>query len=133
MRTLARETVFKLIFASQFSAVEDGFVNALFKADKLDKNDIEYCKDIFQIVKIHGNEFSRLIDGKSILFPESRLFPADRSILFVALAEIFYRKDIPNAVSLNEAANVASKYSTEKSASFISGILAEIIRDINNV
>ena len=34
--------------------------------------------------------------------------------------------DIPFAVSLNEAANIASKYSSEKSASFISGILSGV-------
>ena len=41
--------------------------------------------------------------------------------------------DIPSAVSVNEAANIASKYSSEKSASFISGILSEVIKEQNNV
>ena len=46
--------------------------------------------------------------------------------MLVALAEILYMDDIPDKVSLNEAANIASKYSSEKSASFISGVLSAI-------
>ena len=81
----------------------------------------------------HREEFAEILDTHSKLFPESRLFPADRSILFIALAEILYFGEVPAAVSVNEAANIASKYSSAKSASFLSGILAEIIREKNSV
>ena len=103
------------------------------KAEKLDENDIDYCESVLKSVKEHGEEFSRIIDSRSKLFPESRLFPADRSVLLIALAEIKYRDDIPQTVSVNEAANIASKYSSAKSASFVSGILAEILRESANV
>ena len=76
---------------------------------------------------------TKIIDTHSRLFPESRLFPADRSILLLAIAEILYFNDIPSAVSANEAANIAAKYSSEKSATFVSGILSEIIRERGNV
>lgn len=134
MRTTARETAFKIIFASQFTqSVEDGFKRALYGKEKLDENDIEYCEKILKTVSENTERFTDLLDKRSRLFPESRLFPADRSILLLALAEILCFDDIPDAVSVNEAANIASKYSSEKSASFISGILAEIIREKNNV
>ena len=130
MRTVARETLFKIVFASQFThCLDAGLKRALYKTDKLNDNDIEYCEGVSKIIEEHGNEFSDILDNHSRLFPESRLFPADRSILFVALAEILYFDGVPHAVSVNEAANIASKYSSEKSASFVSGILAEIIRE----
>ena len=129
MRTTARETLFKIVFASQFSQVEGGFKSALYKADKLGEEDISYCENILSLIEAHGGEITGLIDGRSRLFPESRLFPADRSLLQIAIAEILYCDDVPEAVSVNEAANIASKYSTDKSASFISGVLAEIIRE----
>ena len=81
---------------------------------------------MLSLVAGHEEEFAEIIDNRSLAFPESRLFPADKSILFVALAEIVHMPDIPHAVSVNEAANIASKYSSEKSASFISGILSEV-------
>ena len=134
MRTVARETLFKIVFSTQFNPIEDdGFKKAIYKAEKLDENDIDYCESVLKSVKEHGEEFSRIIDSRSKLFPESRLFPADRSVLLIALAEIKYRDDIPQTVSVNEAANIASKYSSAKSASFVSCILAEILRESANV
>lgn len=134
MRTIARETLFKIVFASQFTdSVDDAFKRALFKVDKLDSNDVEYCGEILRIISEHGEELAEILDKHSILFPQSRLFPADRSVLFIALAEIMYYDDVPAAVAVNEAANIASKYSSEKSASFVSGILADIIRERGNV
>ncbi|MDE7439890.1 MAG: transcription antitermination protein NusB, partial [Clostridia bacterium] len=101
--------------------------------EKLNENDIAYLNGVLSSVKEHKPELTKIIDERSRLFPESRLFPADRSILFIAIAEILYFNDIPSAVSVNEAANIASKYSSEKSATFISGILSEIIREHDNV
>lgn len=134
MRTVARETLFKIIFASQFNKpVEEGFKHALYKADNLDEKDINYCEGILNTVEEHGEDFTRILDERSKLFPESRLFPADRSVLFIALAEMLCLSDVPSAVSINEAANIAAKYSSEKSASFVSGLLAEILREGINV
>ena len=134
MRTLARETLFIIIFASQFTGgVDSGFKSALYKAEKVAGNDAEYCDRVLNIIDAKREEFTVILDKHSRLFPESGLFPADKSILFIALAEILYTDDIPDAVAVNEAANIASKYSSEKSASFVSGILSEIIREKKNV
>ena len=129
MRTIAREAVFKVVFAACFTGGQDDVLkSALYKNEKLTKDDISYADRVLSIVAEHGTEFAEKIDKLSASFPESRLFPADRSALFVALAEINYMDDIPNVVSVNEAANIASKYSSPKSASFVSGILAEVIK-----
>ncbi|MDE7265345.1 MAG: hypothetical protein K2N52_03640 [Clostridia bacterium] len=134
MRTAARETLFKIVFAGQFNSdCGESFKSAMYKGEKLTDADISYCESILKIINEHKEEFAKTLDSHSKLFPESRLFPADRSILFVALAEILYFDEVPDAVSVNEAANIASKYSSAKSASFLSGILSEIIREKGNV
>ncbi|HBN12673.1 MAG TPA: hypothetical protein DD415_03565 [Clostridiales bacterium] len=134
MRAAARETLFKIIFASQFTGeVNCGFKNALYKAEKVADKDAEYCDRILSVIAKHADEFTAMLDSRSKLFPEARMFPADRSILLLSMAEILYCEDIPDAVSANEAANIASKYSSEKSASFVSGILADLIKDKKNV
>lgn len=133
MRTTARETVFKILYASQFNDETEELKQSLFKIENLNKNDIEYCNGVLNAVADNRQQLLALIDEKSRQFPEVRMFPSDRSILLIALAEILFIEDIPSAVSVNEAANIASKYSSEKSASFISGILSEIIREQGNV
>lgn len=129
MRTKAREAAFQVLFASSFTGeLDNSLKNALCKNEKLDDKDIEYVDGVLNIVGGHKSEFEEIIDKYSISFPSARVYPADKSILFVALAEIKYMDDIPSAVSANEAANIASKYSSEKSASYVSGILSEVIK-----
>lgn len=133
MRTTARETLFKILFSSQFSSSVNGELKrALYKSDKLDENDIKYCNDVLQMIKENYKTVTETIDKYSYSFPQSRIYPADKSILMIAVTEILYFKDIPNKVSVNEAANIASKYSSEKSASFISGILSSVISEQKN-
>ncbi len=130
MRTAAREAAFKIVFASRFTGSFDvELAKTLEKADHLNKDDCEYIKNILAVLSVHEKELLQLIDAHSCDFAESQLFPADKSVLLLALAEIKYLDDIPDVVSINEAANIASKYSSPKSASFISGILSEIIKE----
>ncbi len=130
MRTKARETLFKILFSSQFvNPVDRSFRNGMYKAGELNEDDVKYCDRILSIVEEHGDEISSIIDSKSRAFPEARLFPADRSALFIAIAEILYCDDVPDKVAVSEAANIASRYSSEKSASFVSGVLSSVIED----
>ncbi|MCD7728432.1 MAG: transcription antitermination factor NusB [Clostridia bacterium] len=132
MRTTARETVFKILFSEQFvQSADSDFKAGMYRSGELSQDDIVYCDNIIELIREHGTEITALIDKHSYSFPEVRIFPADRCILMVALAEILYCSDIPDKVSVNEAANIASKYSSEKSASFISGILSSVIGDKN--
>ena len=52
-----------------------------------------------------------------------RVSRIDRIILWIALAEMSYMPDIPISVSMNEAIELAKKFSSEKSSSFVNGVL----------
>ncbi|MCM1545565.1 MAG: transcription antitermination protein NusB [Clostridiales bacterium] len=134
MRTIARESLFKLLYASQFNDGVDGELKtSLYKAGELTADDITYCDRVLTVIQEHGAELLKLLDKHSLSFPEKRIFPADKSILMIGFAEILYLDDIPDKVSLNEAANIASKYSSAKSATFITGILSAVAGGKNNV
>ena len=94
MRTKARETLFKILFSSQFvQPVDKSFRTGLYRAGELNEDDVKYCDRILSLIDEHSAEISEVIDKKSLAFPESRLFPADRSVLFIAVAEILYCAD----------------------------------------
>lgn len=134
MRTVARETIFKLLYASQFGDGIDGELKtALYKSGELSADDIAYADRVLSVIEEHGNELLGLLDKHSLSFPEKRIFPADKSILLIGFAEILYCDDIPDKVTMNEAANIASKYSSAKSATFITGILSAVAGGKNNV
>jgi len=59
-----------------------------------------------------------------------RMATVDRNILRLAAFEIFYVDTIPPAVTINEAIEIAKKYSTSESASFINGILDRLAKGI---
>ncbi|HEX8834111.1 MAG TPA: transcription antitermination factor NusB, partial [Abditibacteriaceae bacterium] len=58
-----------------------------------------------------------------------RMANADRNLLRLALYEILHREDIPQSVSINEAVELAKRYSTADSAKFINGILGSFARE----
>ncbi len=88
-----------------------------------------------------GKKFaSEIIDGTLSMLDEidsvikkaaenwvlERMAAVDRNILRFAVYELLQRKDIPPAVTINEAIEIAKKYSTLESAAFINGILDKI-------
>ena len=130
MRTVARETLFKFIFAAQFAdSPDEDLKKLLFKAAELTADDIAYGERVLSILDEHREDFLKILDQNSVSFPEKRIFPSDRAVLLIGLAEIVYMDDIPVKVTLNECANIASKYSSAKSASFITGILSTVARE----
>lgn len=57
-----------------------------------------------------------------------RMAAVDRNILRIAVYEMLYRPDIPASVSINEAIEIAKKYGTDESGSFVNGILDSVAR-----
>lgn len=59
-----------------------------------------------------------------------RLALTDRLVIRMAVAELLYFEDIPPKVTLNEALELAKAFSTEKSGSFVNGVLDAILREL---
>ena len=56
----------------------------------------------------------------------ARIAKVDRNILRLAIYEMLHREDIPPVVSINEAIDIAKKFSTENSGRFVNGILDKV-------
>lgn len=59
-----------------------------------------------------------------------RMAAVDRNVLRLAIYEMLYRDDIPPVVSINEAVDIAKKFSTQDSGKFVNGILDKIKTDL---
>lgn len=127
MRNEAREAALKVLFAEQFNSDNlDELKRSLLK--NLKKEDAEFAEEILSAVRGHKDELIREIDSHILNFKENRLYAEDKCILLIAVAEIKYFDNIPEIVSVNEAVNLATKYSTERSADFVNGVLAGVIK-----
>jgi transcription antitermination factor NusB len=69
-----------------------------------------------------------LITAASIKWQLSRLSQVDKSILRLAVYQLTFCPDIPPKVSINEAIELAKKFSTEQSAGFVNGVLDAVLR-----
>ncbi len=126
MRKTARENAFKLIFEKLINDESDelGYAALTEVLDENDKNfldalvgGVEKEKDFLKSV------VSRFLRGFNI----DRIYKIDLAILYVACYEILFMPDVPEKVSVNEAVELAKTYSTDKSPSFINGVLAGVI------
>ena len=82
-------------------------------------------KEVYTGVCSHYDELAEDISKNSQGFAFERLFNVDKALLILAIYEIKYMASIPFKVSVDEALNLAEKYSTEKSCKYINGILSK--------
>ena len=87
-------------------------------AEELVKGTLEKLKDIDALIE-------KLAENWIL----GRMAAVDRNILRFAAFEILYRKDIPSAVTINEALEIAKKYSSSESAPFLTGVLDRLAKE----
>ena len=133
-RSQAREIAYKMLFSNQF--LNNGFDETLF-ADVLDgekcsQQDVEFIRSIIVGVHNHQQELEEIISQNLSSYKYNRLFSADKVALLLCTYELKYCKDVPYKVAINEALNLVKKYSTEKSAPFVNGVLSKIYKGLND-
>jgi N utilization substance protein B len=74
----------------------------------------------------HRDEADALIKKHAQNWDLHRMAAVDRNILRLAIYEMLYRDDIPPVVSINEAVDIAKKFSTQDSGKFVNGILDKV-------
>ena len=89
----------------------------------------DYAIQIAQTYHQNHEEIDGIISKNSTGWDIDRLVKMDKDILRIALCEMLYIKETPMKVVVDEALELAKKYSTDDSASFINGILAKVIVD----
>ena len=94
------------------------------------QNDVKnYAIDIAEYFQKNHKEVDDIIQKYAKNWDLGRLVKMDKDILRIAIVELIYIKDAPMKVVVDEALELAKKYSTDDSASFINGILAKVIVD----
>lgn len=87
-----------------------------------------FSEEIIKGTYKHLPEINKLIRQCAKNWTLDRMAVVDRNVLRMAVYEILYRMDIPTSVTINEAIEIAKKYGTEDSGSFVNGILDSVAR-----
>jgi len=137
-RRKAREYILKFLYAWEINdyCKKNSFYNIIH--DELEKF-WDSCGEEDRDIKSFTNEIIEgtlenlenidiLIKKYAKKWDVERILTIDKNILRFAIYEILYRPDIPFQVSINEALEIAKKYSTKESVAFINGILDKIAK-----
>lgn len=82
-----------------------------------------YGMSLVDLVQEHRKELDEIISSSSKSWSMERMAWVDLAILRLGLSELLYKTEIPVKVVLTEAMQIAAKYSTADSSSFVNGIL----------
>lgn len=128
-RHRARELAFQFLYSLDLSksTLNEGLPQ--FEKDWLahEPEDIhEFSKLLINGTSEHLKEIDDLLEKYSINWKLSRMGAVDRNILRLAVFELKWVKDVPPKVTINEAIELAKKYGSEDSGSFVNGMLDKI-------
>lgn len=129
-RRASREMAMKLLYQLEIQREDiEEQKKLFFEENTLAEKDRAYISDVIDGV-ISNHEFiNNLIEVHSKGWKISRLSKVDLSIMRLSIYEICFREDIPYNVSVNEAVELAKKYSSEEAGSFVNGILSKVSRE----
>ena len=128
MRSIAREAAFQIVFARLLGGdLSEADRGRVYRHAKLNEDDKAFAERLVSVVGEHFEELSATIAAAVKRFAEYRIYTADKAAMLIGLAEILYFDDIPPIVSVSEATALAKKYSAERSADFVNGVLGGIV------
>ena len=87
-----------------------------------------YAQVLVGGVRAHQDEIDALISEHAHGWTLPRLPGVDRALLRIAIYEVLYCPDVPNAVAIDEAVELAKSLSTDESPTFINGVLGAVAR-----
>lgn len=93
-------------------------------------DDKEFAVNLLRKTLIDTDEYTNIITSKVVNWDVERIADTDKLILLVAISEIINFPSIPVNVTFNEYIEIAKKFGSEKSGSFINGILDKIIKHL---
>ena len=97
-----------------------------YKIDKRLNSQERYCSDLFSLLCNKKESVDSLLEKHSKAWKISRMPKTDLAILRLSACELLYLRDIPEAVSINEAVELAKKYGTADSPRYVNAILGRV-------
>ena len=129
-RRLAREVALRTLFQLDLGHIsqDKAFAFAL-ETTPLSESLVPFALELVDKAVVQQVASDSIISEKSIDWDLHRLPRVDRVILRLALGELLAQTGTPAGVIVNEAVELAHRYSTEESGRFINGLLGSVVRE----
>jgi len=127
-RRKAREAALRALYQLEItrSLMEEGIQDTLEHAE-LSSDLAEFMQTLVRGVRHHQNDLDELLASLITDWDYDRVAPIDRNLLRIGAFELLHLPQVPPAVSINEAVELAKKYSTAESGKFVNGVLGKLL------
>lgn len=132
-RRETRENAMKLLYQVQIQKedIDEQIDRFMEEQQVTEKTDKEYILGVVKGVVENEVEIDKLIANHAKGWTIQRMPKVDLAIMRLSCYEMKYRTDIPVNVSINEAVEMAKKYSSEQSKTFVNGVLGKVYAELH--
>lgn len=129
-RTTAREAALQMLFALDAGqATAEHVITDFWRESPGDSEGRPYADELVRSIARDLEATDELIRAASKNWRLERMTRVDRNVLRLGAWELLHRSDVPRAVILDEAVEIAKRFGTEESGSFVNGVLDRIADD----
>jgi transcription antitermination protein NusB len=131
-RRKSRELVLQMLFQADMGRQTPDQVRLTFwnGHHSLEPDVREFAEDLFRVASDRSAEIDQLIATHAEHWRMERMAAVDRNLLRAAVAELLGFPETPRAVVINEALEIARKFSSPESVQFINGVLDSVGREL---
>lgn len=129
VRTELREHIFKMLFQIEFNETEEMPSHLKYYFDTLEdaaEKDKQYIQKKYEAVVSHVPEIDTIINDSARGWKTGRMNKVDLTILRLAVYELKWDEEIPVGVAINEAVELAKKFSGDEGPAFVNGVLGKV-------
>ena len=127
-RTLSRECALKILY--QIDLTEDSLENAFddfwLNQKQTEKNVMEFTEKLVRGVRANLKLIDDKISAYATNWQIDRMAVVDKNILRIGSFELLFLEEVPAKVAINEAVDLAKRYSGQEAGKFVNGILDKI-------
>ena len=129
-RRKARELAMQMLFQADVGKHSPEHVRKTFWAsrDDADNETRDFAEDLFRVATARNEEIDQLIEAHSANWRLNRMPAVDRNVLRMAIAELLGFPNTPIPVVIDEALEIARRYSAPESLNFLNGVLDAIAK-----
>jgi N utilization substance protein B len=129
-RRKAREIVLQVLYEAEFSDRPAGdILDEQFASRDSGDETADYARALLARVSENIKSLDEKISLVAANWDFERISLIDRNILRFAMAEVLFFRDVPSKVIINEAIEIAHKYSSSDAGKFINGVLDRFVQD----
>ncbi|BBA95992.1 putative transcription termination protein [Actinacidiphila reveromycinica] len=130
-RNKARKRAFQILFEAEQRGATPTVVMAdwirLARTDDRQPPVTAYTMQLVEGCTAHAERIDELLAGYAVGWTLDRMPAVDRNVLRLGAYELIWEDDVPDAVVLDEAVQLAKEFSTDESPSFINGLLGRLM------